>query len=392
MEFFDTHTISDVLIAFVIYLWLPENVKNPLYYRQHAADVRKQIAISSYPRDLTKSGSNASGFSSLVSLCDIVDPLDYEDFIQQHQLLLERDPLHHVLDFPANDIKVETVPRRIRTEFPVVPEEPLNELFTHVCDCIQLYTADWLFVSYQYRHLSSSSWVRDRGGERHNLVQAIPRQIFEVDHDQNLYVGSIEDEIYKSIHSVDTPRGSWASFDLRNSVSDPLIPSLLERVAPETLDQLNEVRRQEERHSALFSLYPLQDEEEVIEKRLPAEVPSEHVAHRIFVKCMQLKLDLEVEPVFASVALYDAKEKKKLSENFYFDMNPEGLKRMLTSHIPYSDISTLSRSCIFDITYPSYDMFLVIKLEKVLQGDISECAEPYMKDDKVKKWRDNRHR
>jgi hypothetical protein len=60
-----------------------------------------------------------------VSLCDIVDPLDYEDFIQQHQLLLERDPLHHVLDFPANDIKVETVPRRIRTEFPVVPEEPL---------------------------------------------------------------------------------------------------------------------------------------------------------------------------------------------------------------------------------------------------------------------------
>lgn len=55
---------------------------------------------------------------------------------------------------------------------------------------------------------------------------------------------------------------------------------------------------------------------------------------------------------------------------------------MLTSHIPYSDSSTLSRSCIFDITYPSPDLFLVIKLEKVLQGDINECAEPYMKDDK----------
>jgi hypothetical protein len=41
--------------------------------------------------------------------------------------------------------------------------------------------------------------------------------------------------------------------------------------------------------SALFSLYPSQDEDEVIEKRLPADVPSEHVAHRIFVKCMQLK-------------------------------------------------------------------------------------------------------
>jgi hypothetical protein len=91
-----------------------------------------------------------------------------------------------------------------------------------------------------------------------------------------------------------------------------------------------------------------------------------------------------VEPVFASMALYDAKEKKKLSENFYFDMNPEGLKHMLRSHVPYSDISTSSRSCIFDVTYPSSDMFLVIKLEKVLQGDINDCAEPYMKDDKVR--------
>jgi hypothetical protein len=26
---------------------------------------------------------------------------------------------------------------------------------------------------------------------------------------------------------------------------------------------------------------------------------------------------------------------------------------------------------------------MVIKLEKVLQGDITECAEPYMKEDKV---------
>jgi hypothetical protein len=46
---------------------LPENVEYPIDYRQHAADVRKQIATSSYPRDLTKSGSTISGFSSSVS-------------------------------------------------------------------------------------------------------------------------------------------------------------------------------------------------------------------------------------------------------------------------------------------------------------------------------------
>lgn len=84
------------------------------------------------------------------------------------------------------------------------------------------------------------------------------------------------------------------------------------------------------------------------------------------------------------MALYDAKERKKVSENFYVDMNSEGLKKMLGSHTAYSDPSTLARSCVMSINKPSPDLFLVIRLEKVLQGDISECAEPYMRDDKNK--------
>ena len=65
-----------------------------------------------------------------------------------------------------------------------------------------------------------------------------------------------------SLSLSDTPRGSWASsdFDLRNSASDGLIPSLLERVPVEEIDRLNEARRMENRQEAIFSLYPLQDE------------------------------------------------------------------------------------------------------------------------------------
>lgn len=184
-----------------------------------------------------------------------------------------------------------------------------------------------------------------------------------------------------------TPRGSWASFDLRNSVNDPLLPGLLDRVPVETIDQLNEKRRADERQESLFTLYPESDSEDFVERRLPAEMPEEHVGHRILVKCLQLKLELEVEPIFASMAIYDAKEKKKLSENFYFDMNSESIKRMLTSHVPYSDVSTQSRSAIFEITNPSNDLFLVIRLEKVLQGDMKDSVEPYLKEDK-EKYRD----
>ena len=80
------------------------------------------------------------------------------------------------------------------------------------------------------------------------------------------------------------------------------------------------------------------------------------------------------------MALYDAKERKKVSENFYFDLNPEQIRRMLEGYIPQADYSTQARGCIFEITHPTPDLFLVVKLEKVLQGDISDAAEPYLKE------------
>ena len=62
-------------------------------------------------------------------------------------------------------------------------------------------------------------------------------------------------------------------------------------------------------------------------------------------------------------------------------MNSDWCRKLVKEHNSRTDISTLSRSAVFSITYPSTDVFLVIKLEKVLQqGDITECAEPYLKD------------
>jgi hypothetical protein len=181
---------------------------------------------------------------------------------------------------------------------------------------------------------------------------------------------------------TDGQRGSWASFDLRNSQPDPPIAGLLDHVDAETVDQLNEVKRRtgEHRQSKIFSLYPAQSDAEVVERRMPAEEPKENLGHRILVQCNKMELALSVEPIFASMALYDAKEKKKVSENFYFDLNREEISRMLAGYVPQADYSTQARSCVFDIAQPTQDLFLVVKLEKVLQGDISESAEPYLKD------------
>jgi hypothetical protein len=61
-------------------------------------------------------------------------------------------------------------------------------------------------------------------------------------------------------------------------------------------------------------------------------------------------------------------------------LNTEQLKQLLQTHQTHEDNSTLAKACLFNITYPSDDLFLVIRVEKCLQqGDIGECAEPYVK-------------
>lgn len=74
-------------------------------------------------------------------------------------------------------------------------------------------------------------------------------------------------------------------------------------------------------------------------------------------------MEPDFEPLFLSMALYDAREKRKISENFYLDLNSDLMKRMLQNHVPYADMSTLARSCIFNVSsHSAQDIFLVIRV------------------------------
>uniref|UniRef100_A0A8C3CMU2 Dedicator of cytokinesis 7 n=1 Tax=Cairina moschata TaxID=8855 RepID=A0A8C3CMU2_CAIMO len=258
----------------------------------------------------------------------------------------------------------------------------ISKMDPHVRDCVRSYTEDWAIVNRKYHKLGTgfNPNTLDKQKERQ---KGLPKQVFESDEapDGNSYQDEQDDLKRRSMSIDDTPRGSWACsiFDLKNSLPDALLPNLLDRTPNEEIDHHNEDQRKSNRHKELFALHPAPDEEEPIERLSVPEVPKEHFGQRLLVKCLSLKFEIEIEPIFASLALYDVKEKKKISENFYFDLNSEQMKGMLRPHVPPAAISTLARSAIFSITYPSQDVFLVIKLEKVLQqGDIGECAEPYM--------------
>uniref|UniRef100_A0A670KMT5 Dedicator of cytokinesis 6 n=1 Tax=Podarcis muralis TaxID=64176 RepID=A0A670KMT5_PODMU len=306
-----------------------------------------------YPHSLT--------FFSKVPLTEVVEPVDFEEYLDSHVPDAEPGPLRDLVEFPTDDLEVIHQTRDCRTLEPGIPEDEKQD--ARVRDAVQVYTEDWVMED-NVALGKAMLW----GTRPFTITSGIPCPF--------------QDDLKRCSTSLDdTPRGSWASsiFDLKNSAADFLLRSLLVRTAIEETDRTNEELRKKNRHSEILALYPAPDEDEAVERCSIPEVPKEHFGQRILVKCLSLKFEIEIEPIFGSLALYDVKEKKKISENFYFDLNSEHMKGLLRAHSAHPAISTLARSAIFSLTHPSPDIFLVIKLEKVLQqGDISECCEPYM--------------
>ncbi|XP_035380528.1 dedicator of cytokinesis protein 7 isoform X18 [Electrophorus electricus] len=350
--------------------------------RTVAAEVRKQIAgqYGGSPQLLKHLSVGGNAASNSVPLTEAVEPVDFEEYLITHPPIMESGPLRDLIEFPPDDIEVLYMPRECRTLGQAVTEEGDND--AHVRDCIRSYTEDWAVVNRKYHKLGTgfNPNTLDRQKERQ---RGLPKQVFESDElpDSSSYQDDQDELKRRSMSIDDTPRGSWACsiFDLKNSQPDALLPHLLDRAPNEEIDRHNEEHRKASRHREVFALHPALEEEEPIERHCVPDVPKEHFGQRLLVKCLSLKFEIEIEPIFASLALYDVKEKKKISENFFFDLNSEQTKAMLRPHTQSAAISTLARSAIFSITYPSQDVFLVIRLEKVLQqGDIGECAEPYM--------------
>ena len=62
------------------------------------------------------------------------------------------------------------------------------------------------------------------------------------------------------------------------------------------------------------------------------------------------------------MALYDVRERRKISETFHLDCNSSEMMHMLDDYNEDRSMASLSRSGIFNITYPHSDIFLVIKV------------------------------
>nr|XP_055068829.1 dedicator of cytokinesis protein 9 isoform X5 [Misgurnus anguillicaudatus] len=136
----------------------------------------------------------------------------------------------------------------------------------------------------------------------------------------------------------------------------------------------------------------------------------EKFGKRVLVNCNDLSFNLQsciaeneegpttnVEPFFVVLSLFDVQNSRKISADFHVDLNHPLVRSMIpplsaqinggvdAPHVETPLIELPERALqyprkgVFSVTCPHPDIFLVARIEKVLQGGITHCAEPYMK-------------
>ncbi|KAK7910137.1 hypothetical protein WMY93_014821 [Mugilogobius chulae] len=226
---------------------------------------------------------------------------------------------------------------------------------------------------------------------------------------------------------------------LLDNLGRSLHPELM-KYARET-DQFNRINRNEGRQK-LFSLDPETQRLDFSGIEPDVKPFEERFGRRIMVSCHDLSFSLQgcvsekgdgvltnVEPFFITLALFDVSKNCKISADFHVDLNPAAVRELLNND---SSSLKLSRSFssdsseggggggggelaamlngdsgrgnglpvvqraseavlsfptqgIFSVTHPHADIFLVARVEKVLQNGITHCAEPYIKSSDITK-------
>ncbi|KAL4220208.1 Dedicator of cytokinesis protein 9 [Mactra antiquata] len=181
--------------------------------------------------------------------------------------------------------------------------------------------------------------------------------------------------------------------------------------------------RQEGRQN-LFNVYANMaryiDVEEEEEIGPVIDVYPKHFGERFMLRLLEFKLKLQVnladeglgskkcnpEPFFLTFALYDAKDGRKISEDFHMNLNEPEIDSMIPSELLSAsdrlhsiegkstapDLNGLDekwllskhKQGIFSVIRRHSEIYLYVKIEKVLQGPISQAVEPYLKSEDYK--------
>ncbi|XP_069749821.1 dedicator of cytokinesis protein 11 isoform X2 [Narcine bancroftii] len=156
------------------------------------AEVRrftKRLSKPGTAAELRQSASEAVRNSLVAEKAKIIEPLDYENVIEQRKAQIQSDSLRDLLQFPSDEVSISTIPHQTRTVYSTLPSdaEKLAQSLL-VKECIRTYNSDWLVVNYKYEACARD--FRTLPSKVHQ-PENLPMQLFEIDEDAEEDVASI---------------------------------------------------------------------------------------------------------------------------------------------------------------------------------------------------------
>ncbi|XP_071839033.1 dedicator of cytokinesis protein 11-like isoform X31 [Apostichopus japonicus] len=262
----------------------------------------------------------------------------------------------------------------------------------------------------------------------------------ETEEDMNEWFAIFQRVIEQQKMDSNSDKQSVTSFDgLDHDFADDELPTrnekshklkyensqLLQRYSKES-ERTNAQHRTKNRQK-VFSLYPRMMISEKVSSTHEPKPYEEEFKKRFMLELEGLKFKLcavlskegnviefpadnsathNIEPFFTSLALFDAQNNRKISEDFHVDVNNPHMRKMLDfyqgamngSSSPTPDSQRVITPTtipnlkgvdeewlkypfkgIFSVRKTNAEIYIVMRVEKILQGNIQSCAEPYIK-------------
>uniref|UniRef100_A0A8I3WEU7 Dedicator of cytokinesis 11 n=1 Tax=Callithrix jacchus TaxID=9483 RepID=A0A8I3WEU7_CALJA len=367
----------------------------------------------------------------------IVEPLDYENVVTQRKTQIYSDPLRDLLMFPMEDISVSRQRRTVQSTVPEDAEKRAQSLF--VKECIKAYSTDWHMVNYKYEDFS--------GDFRMLPCRRIIKETVQIQYvcNKSIIAGFPRVGIQETIFLLDPlPDGSYILNSYKDEKNSKESKGCIYLDACIDVVQCPKMRRHAFELKMLdkYSHYLAAETEQEMEEWLitlkkiiqintdslrldfsgiePDIKPFEEKCNkRLLVNCHDLTFNIlgqvgdntKGPPTNVCMTL-PSTLLASISADFHVDLNPPSVREMLwgsstelasdgntKGSSPESFIHGIAESHlryikqgIFSVTNPHPEIFLVARIEKVLQGNITHCAEPYIKNSDPVKTAQKVHR
>ena len=288
---------------------------------------------------------------SFLSIGQVVpDPVDYEAYL--HECLKEIESpseLQILWDIPKTDVEVREMKREHR-EVEVPGPIRLSEQSSHYFRfCASAFLRDWSVIMRSYGCFNGFEGVT-RTQDPMLLCRRTP--------------SFVNNKLFDFSYPMDAVGGDGES---QGAEEDKVLEEITDGKNWVDQDDKNTKFRKFQRHSSIFSVYPRKLDPRV-EPRSEAKVPIDHTGTRLKIHVIKFEMVQKFEPLFGTLYLYDTREKRRISENLYFDFNEEDQQKMLMKHITERAYETKAHAGIFSITNLHPDVFIVIRIDKVLEG------------------------